>query len=138
MESLTKIDNQLVQSKIYTVRNTQVMLDRDLAELYGVETKRLNEQVKRNIARFPESFRFQLTKDEFENWKSQIATSNSEKMGLRRASMQQQTPSNAESLNPSKGLLYNHIQQHPSSLVTGSPEAGSNRGVSCFQGGENR
>lgn len=85
MESLTKIDNQLVQSKIYTVRNTQVMLDRDLAELYGVETKRLNEQVKRNIARFPESFRFQLTKDEFENWKSQIATSNSEKMGLRRA-----------------------------------------------------
>ena len=73
------------QSKIYTLRNVQVMLDRDLAELYGVETKRLNEQVKRNIARFPESFRFQLTKDEFENWKSQIATSNSDKMGLRRA-----------------------------------------------------
>ena len=85
MENLTPIDHQLVQSKIYTVRNTQIMLDRDLAELYGVETKRLNEQVKRNISRFPESFRFQLTKDEFENWKSQIATSNSEKMGLRRA-----------------------------------------------------
>lgn len=91
-------------------------------------------------ALFPESFRFQLTKDEFENWKSQIATSNSEKMGLRRASMQkqQQTPNNAESFNPSKGLLYNHVQQHPSSLVTGSPEAGSNRGVSFFQGRENR
>ena len=51
------------------------MLDRDLAEVYGVETKRLNEQVKRNIDRFPEAFMFQLTKEEMENWKSQIATS---------------------------------------------------------------
>ena len=91
-------------------------------------------------ARFPEPFRFQLTKDEFENWKSQIATTNSEKIGLRRASMQkqQQTSNNVESLNPSKGLLYYYVQQHPSSLVTGSPEAGSNRGVSCFQGDKNR
>ena len=54
----------------------QVMLDKDLAEIYGVELKRLNEQVKRNIERFPESFRFQLTKNEFENLRSQIATSN--------------------------------------------------------------
>lgn len=82
---LETLDENAIKSKIYTLRNVQVMLDRDLAELYGVETKRLNEQVKRNIARFPESFRFQLTKDEFENWKSQIATSNSDKMGLRRA-----------------------------------------------------
>ena len=52
------------------------MLDMDLAELYGVLTKRLNEQVKRNIRRFPEDFMFQLTKEEFENLKSQIATSN--------------------------------------------------------------
>ena len=51
------------------------MLDRDLAELYGVETKRLNEQVKRNIERFPEDFMFQLTSNEFDNLKSQIATS---------------------------------------------------------------
>lgn len=51
------------------------MLDRDLAELYGVETKRLNEQVKRNINRFPEDFMFQLTEEEFENLKSHIATS---------------------------------------------------------------
>ena len=60
------------------------MLDRDLAALYQVETRRLNEQVKRNISRFPADFMFQLTKEEFENWKSQFAISNSDKMGLRR------------------------------------------------------
>ncbi|MFH1959241.1 MAG: ORF6N domain-containing protein [Patescibacteria group bacterium] len=53
-----------IQDQIYTVRNTQVMFDRDLASLYEVSTKRLNEQVKRNIGRFPEEFRFQLTEDE--------------------------------------------------------------------------
>jgi hypothetical protein len=76
-------DNQ-IQNKIYTIRGLQVMMDRDLAELYGVETKRLNEQVKRNFDRFPPEFMFQLTKNEFENWKSQIATSNKELMGLRK------------------------------------------------------
>lgn len=60
------------------------MLDRDLARLYGVETKRLNEAVKRNIERFPEDFIFQLNKEEFENWKSQIVTSNSIIMGARK------------------------------------------------------
>jgi hypothetical protein len=60
------------------------MLDRDLAEMYGVETKRLNEQVKRNERRFPPDFMFQLTQPELEDWKSQIATSNKEKMGLRK------------------------------------------------------
>ena len=60
------------------------MLDRELARMYGVETKRLNERVKRNIKRFPEEFMFQLSKEEFYNWKSQIATSNSDKMGLRK------------------------------------------------------
>ena len=59
------------------------MLDRDLAELYGVETKRLKEQVRRNIERFPEDFMFELSKDELENWRSQFATSNREIMGLR-------------------------------------------------------
>ena len=57
---------------------------RDLARLYGVETFRLNEQVKRNIERFPEDFMFQLTKEEFEDWKSQFAISNSIKMGARK------------------------------------------------------
>ena len=77
--------DEAIQDKIYTIRGVQVMLERDLAELYGVETKRVNEQVKRNIERFPEDFMFQLTKDELEIWKSQNATSNSIKMGLRKA-----------------------------------------------------
>ena len=64
-----------VESLIRVIRGQQVMLDRDLAELYGVETKRLNEQVKRNIERFPEDFMFQLTPNEFDNLKSQFATS---------------------------------------------------------------
>ncbi|MDP3587819.1 MAG: ORF6N domain-containing protein [Sulfuricurvum sp.] len=84
MNELTIIDNQIIQKKIYTIRGVQVMLDRDLAELYGVETRRLNEQVKRNINRFPQEFMFQLTKQEFEEWISQIATSNKEIMGLRK------------------------------------------------------
>ena len=82
--------NELIQSSeisshIYTLRSKEVMLDRDLAELYGVETKVLMQSVKRNIKRFPEDFMFQLTKEEFENWRSQIVTSNSDKMGLRRS-----------------------------------------------------
>jgi hypothetical protein len=79
------IDEQNIQNKIYTIRSVQVMLDRDLAELYDVQTGRLNEQVKRNIDRFPNDFMFQLSKEEFENWKSQNAMSNSDRMGLRRS-----------------------------------------------------
>jgi hypothetical protein len=93
---------QTIQNKIYEIRGQRVMLDFDLAAMYGVETRRLNEQVKRNIERFPEDFMFQLTKGELEilksqivtsnvadnqddsNWKSQIATSNFVKMGLRK------------------------------------------------------
>ena len=65
-----------IRNMIYTVRNQQVMLDNDLAKLYQVETKRLNEAVKRNIARFPEEFRFQLNEEETEFLRSQIATLN--------------------------------------------------------------
>jgi hypothetical protein len=57
------------------IRGEKVILDSDLAELYGVETRRLNEQVRRNIAKFPEDFMFQLTEEEFADLKSQIATS---------------------------------------------------------------
>lgn len=64
-----------VQNKIYTIRNMQVMLDFDLAEMYGVETKRITEQVKRNIQRFPIDFMFQLSNQEFESLRSQFATS---------------------------------------------------------------
>lgn len=66
----------VIQQKIHEIRGQRVMLDFDLAQLYGVETKRLNEQVKRNIERFPEDFMFQLTKGEWEILKSQIATAN--------------------------------------------------------------
>ena len=59
------------------------MLDFDLSEMYGVETKRLKEQVKRNIERFPEDFMFEMSEEELENWRSQFVTSNSLKMGLR-------------------------------------------------------
>ena len=65
-----------IQNKIHVIRGQRVMLDFDLAQMYGVETKRLNEQVKRNIERFPEDFMFQLTKGEFEILRSQIATAN--------------------------------------------------------------
>ena len=65
-----------IQNHVYSIRGQQVMLDADLADLYGYEVKRLNEQVKRNIARFPEDFMFRLTKDEIPEAfsKSQIAT----------------------------------------------------------------
>jgi hypothetical protein len=69
------IPDEIVMNKIYFIRGQKVMLDNDLAELYEVETRRLNEQVKRNIDRFPEDFMFQLTREEYENLKSQIATS---------------------------------------------------------------
>lgn len=71
--SIQPLEN--IENLIHVIRGKQVMLDRDLARLYGVETFRLNEQVKRNIERFPEDFMFQLTKEEFENWKSQFAIS---------------------------------------------------------------
>lgn len=64
-----------IYNRVYMIRGQQVMLDYDLAEIYGYEVKRLNEQVKRNINRFPEDFMFQLTETELENLKSQFATS---------------------------------------------------------------
>ncbi|WP_297099225.1 ORF6N domain-containing protein [uncultured Draconibacterium sp.] len=69
------LPDEIIMNKIYFIREQKVMLDSDLAELYGVETRRLNEQVKRNISRFPEDFMFQLSEFEFENLKSQFATS---------------------------------------------------------------
>ncbi|MBW1847953.1 MAG: ORF6N domain-containing protein [Deltaproteobacteria bacterium] len=69
------IPAERIASKIYLIRNTKVMLDRDLAELYGVENKSLNQAVKRNIKRFPDDFMFQLTYQEFTHLKSQFVTS---------------------------------------------------------------
>ena len=78
------IENTDIKTMIHIVREQQVMLDSDLALLYQVETKRLNERVKRNIARFPESFCFQLTKEEYDNLRSQFATSSEDAYGGRR------------------------------------------------------
>src|SRR5438046_704163 len=74
-----------IDRSIILVRGHKVMLDRDLASLYGVPTKVLLQAVKRNSARFPSDFMFQLSKEELEHWRSQIVTSNpAAKMGLRR------------------------------------------------------
>jgi hypothetical protein len=83
MPKLT-VAQEVIEQKIYLIRGRKVMIDRDLASLYEVPTGRLNEQVKRNKKRFPDDFMFKLTKKEYENWISQIAISNSKKMGLRR------------------------------------------------------
>lgn len=69
------MEQEIIQSKIFEVRDTRVMLDKDLAELYQVEVKVLNQSVKRNAKRFPSDFMFQLTKAEWDNLKSQFVTS---------------------------------------------------------------
>lgn len=79
----THVPMETITSKIYLIRKQKVMLDRDLAELYGVETKVLKQSVRRNIKRFPKDFMFELTTKEFSNWRSQFVTSNQDIMGLR-------------------------------------------------------
>ena len=81
MNETVSIEN--ITGLIYLIRGKKVMLDRDLAELYRVETKRLKEQVRRNIERFPGDFMFELSKAELANWRSQFASSNRDKIGLR-------------------------------------------------------
>lgn len=84
MKEKETLIHRVIENKIYIIRGQKVMLDRDLAELYGVETKQLKRQVNRNEERFPEDFMFKLTKEEFENWRRQFGTSNlGDKMGLR-------------------------------------------------------
>jgi hypothetical protein len=78
------LPDEAIVSKIYVIRDKKVMIDRDLAELYDVETRVLNQAVKRNEKRFPEDFMFQMSQEEMDDWKSQIVISNSEKMGLRK------------------------------------------------------
>lgn len=77
------VPDEVVMSKIYVIRDQKVMLDRDLAELYGVETKVLKQAVRRNMTRFPEDFMFEMTKVELENWRSQFVTSKEDRQGLR-------------------------------------------------------
>ena len=89
---LRAIDIAAVQSRMLTIRNQQVLLDRDVAALYGVQTKEINQAIRNNPGKFPEGFVFRMNDEEFANWKSKILTSNlseSEiaglRMGLRRA-----------------------------------------------------
>ncbi|MES2592583.1 MAG: ORF6N domain-containing protein [Bacteroidota bacterium] len=77
------IPDETVMNKIYIIRGQKVMIDRDIAELYDVETKALKQAVKRNMDVFPQHFMFEMTDDEFKDWRSQFVTSNSDKMGLR-------------------------------------------------------
>jgi hypothetical protein len=74
-EIIKLVEEEKIMNKIHVIRNHKVMLDFDLAEMYGVETKRLNEQLKRNIKRFPKDFMFSLTEKETQNLRSQNATS---------------------------------------------------------------
>lgn len=74
-KNLAIVDNREIQNMIYTIRGKQVMVDSDLAYLYNVEIKVLNQVVKRNLNRFSEHFRFQLTEEEYENLRSQFVTS---------------------------------------------------------------
>lgn len=86
-ENKIMIPEEVIINKIYFIRGEKVMLDRDLAELYGVETKYLKRQVRRNIVRFPDDFMFELTEQEFKEWRSQFVTSKEDKIGLRYSPM---------------------------------------------------
>jgi hypothetical protein len=89
MSYLLPYPEDFIRPIIHFMRDENVILDRDLAVLYGIETKRLKEAVRRNSSRFPPDFMFELSDEEFQNWRSQFASSNSQgdKMGLRYAPM---------------------------------------------------
>ena len=79
-----RVPVEMIERRIYLIRGHKVMIDRDLADLYGVQTRALNQAVRRNIKRFPNDFTFQLNREEMQIWKSQIVISNKERMGLRK------------------------------------------------------
>jgi hypothetical protein len=83
MEQKGLVPQEIIESKILLLRGKKVMLDRDLGVLYGVETKALKQAVKRNLKRFPDDFMFELTQEEFNDWRSQFVTSKSDRKGLR-------------------------------------------------------
>ena len=79
----TAVPDEVIMSRVYQIREQKVMFDRELAELYGVETRVLKQAVRRNIDRFPEDFMFELTKEEFADWRSQTVMSKEDRQGLR-------------------------------------------------------
>ena len=82
-KALVRIPVERIEKAIFLIRGEKVMLDRDLASLYEVTTSALKQSVRRNIERFPADFMFVLDQNEFENWRSQIVISNSDRMGIR-------------------------------------------------------
>ena len=84
MNKTIVVSEEIIINRIYLVRGHKVMLDRDLAEMYGVETRVLNQAIKRNEKRFSADFMFQMTSEELSDWKSQNVISNKVKMGLRK------------------------------------------------------
>ena len=101
----------LIESKIFVIHGKQVMIDRDLANLYGVETKAINQAVKRNIERFPEEFRFQLTKDEYDFLRSQIATLKEDEKVLRSQSVTLENDASGQRGKHAKYLPYVFTEQ---------------------------
>jgi len=85
MTKTIAVPDEIIIAKIYFIRQQKIMIDRDLAELYGVETKVLKQAVRRNLNRFPEDFMFEMDEKEFENWRTQNATSKQDRQGLRYA-----------------------------------------------------
>ena len=79
------VPDEVVMNKIYIIKGLKVMIDRDLAELYAVETKVLKQGVRRNINRFPPDFMFEMSEKEFANWRSHFVTSKEDRLGLRYA-----------------------------------------------------
>ena len=84
-QRLITVADEIIVNKIYLIRGQKVMIDRDLALLYEVETKRLKEAVRRNMNRFPTDFMFQMNKKELKNWRTHFASSKEDKQGLRYA-----------------------------------------------------
>jgi hypothetical protein len=110
MKKGSLLPDELIINKIILLRDQKVLVDRDLAELYDVDTRTLNQAVKRNLKRFPEDFVFQMTKEEFEIWRSQIVISNNDKMGLRRppyAFTEQGVAMLSSVLNSDRAILVN-------------------------------
>jgi hypothetical protein len=85
MDNKNTLPDEKIMNKIHVIRGQKVMLDRDLAILYGVETKRLKEAVRRNSLRFPEDFMFEMTVNEFEEWREDFELTKEDRMGLRYA-----------------------------------------------------
>ncbi|MDP3793908.1 MAG: ORF6N domain-containing protein [Candidatus Uhrbacteria bacterium] len=79
------LPSEIVENKILLIRGRRIMIDRDLASLYQVKTKSLNQAVRRNSKRFPGDFMFRLNREEFQIWRSQFVTSKKDRIGVRRA-----------------------------------------------------